>query len=451
MSASTIRYVCSQCGHVERKWLGRCPECGAWNTFEEEQVSPEADTKKAARMADAAAPQALKDVPVDPGYRFSTGISEFDRVLGGGMMKGSAVLIGGEPGIGKSTLMLQMAAKIASDASVLYVSGEESPGQVKLRAERLELAMDRISIFCDTRIEVLEPVLRQTKPQVVIVDSLQTLVSTEIPSPAGSVNQIRACSTSLVGLAKQLGISLFLIGHITKEGVLAGPKVIEHLVDTVLSFEENGSGVRVLRSLKNRFGSVDEIGIFLMGAKGLGAVQDPSSFFISQRAGKEVPPGIAYTAVNEGSRTFVVEIQALTVGAKSGYSRVYSDRIDAARVMRVSAILEKHAGLAFGQTDIYVNVGGGIRLNEVSIELPLALALWSAYRGVSLPSNLVSFGELSLAGELRPVGFAQKRAKAALEMGFDRLLVPYGTRLGKLSSCTAAATIRAALDDVKNG
>ena len=440
-----IHYVCSHCGHVETKWLGRCPECGSWNTFEEEAIKPQVDTTKVAVMSSGVAPVVLGEVQVDPGYRFFTGISELDRVLGGGVMKGSATLIGGEPGIGKSTLMLQMAALCGQHASVLYISGEESPGQVKLRAERLHLDMAHISIFCDTSLEVLQPILEKAKPQIVIIDSLQTLLSSEIPSPAGSVNQIRACSTALVGLSKQLGISLFLVGHITKEGVLAGPKVIEHLVDTVLSFEETGSGIRMLRALKNRFGSVDELGIFLMGERGLEAVEEPSSFFISQRAGKVAPPGIAYTAVTEGSRTFVVEIQALTVSAKSGYSRVYSDRIDTARVMRVSAILEKHAGLALGQTDIYVNVGGGIKLGEVSIELPLALALWSAYRGVSLPSKLVSFGELSLAGEIRPVGFAPKRVKAAMEMGFEQMLVPKGTKLGKVTNCQIAATMQEAI------
>ncbi len=442
---TSIQYVCSECGHVEKKWLGRCPECGSWNTFEEEASLPQADSTKVAVMSTEANPLTLEEVKVEPGFRFSTGISELDRVLGGGVMKGSAVLIGGEPGIGKSTMMLQVGAVCAKYGSVLYVSGEESPGQVKLRAQRLKLALSSISIFCDTRLEVLTPLLEKVRPQIVIVDSLQTLLSSAIPSPAGSVNQIRACSTSLVALSKQLGISLFLVGHITKEGILAGPKVIEHLVDTVLSFEESGSGIRMLRALKNRFGSVDELGLFLMGEKGIEPVAEPSSFFISQRSGKVTPPGIAYTAVNEGSRTFVVEIQALTVSAKSGYSRVYSDRIDSARVMRISAILEKHAGLAFAQSDIYVNVAGGIKLSEVSIELPLALALWSAYRGVSLPSDLVSFGELSLSGELRPVGFAQKRAKTAVEMGFGRMLVAKGTKMGKATNVQLASTIGEAI------
>lgn len=339
-------------------------------------------------------------------------------------MRGSSILLGGEPGIGKSTLMLQMIEKCSFDRSVLYVSGEESPSQVKLRAQRLGLSLPKISIFCDTRIEVLVTVLQKMKPQVVVVDSLQTLSSGEVASPAGSVNQIRFCSTELVGISKQLGISLFLVGHVTKEGVLAGPKVIEHLVDTVLYFDQVGSGIRLIRAAKNRFGSVDEIGIFHMGEKGLTAVPNPSSFFITDREGQSAPAGIAYTAVVEGTRTFLVEIQALTVPSKNGFSRVYSDKIDTARVTRIAAILERHAQIRLNDQDIYVNVAGGMKLSEVSIDLPLALALWSALKGVSLPSSLVSFGELSLAGEVRTVGFSEKREKAASELGFERVLLP---------------------------
>jgi DNA repair protein RadA/Sms len=299
-------------GHVETKWLGRCPECsGGWNTFEEEAVTTSADMTKSVVLSDGGKAVPLKDVQVEPGYRFSTGISELDRVLGGGVMKGSSVLIGGEPGIGKSTLMLQMASLCIRDRSILYVSGEESPGQVKLRGERLGLDVDRISIFCDTRVEAISEVLK--RPNLRWCHRLPADVGfLRSPFSGGSVNQIRATSTALVGMTKRLGISLFLIGHITKEGILAGPKVIEHLVDTVLSFEQSGSGVRIIRALKNRFGSVDELGIFTMGEKGLEPVRDPSLFFISQRAGNVTPPGIAYTAVTEGSRTFIVEIPALT-------------------------------------------------------------------------------------------------------------------------------------------
>ncbi|MEA4861277.1 MAG: ATPase domain-containing protein, partial [Sphaerochaeta sp.] len=365
MKSKDVHYVCSQCGRSETKWLGRCPDCGSWNTFEEEAIQSVSDGKHAL-ISTLAKPVSLESVVIDPHFRYETGIGELDRVLGGGVMRGSSILLGGEPGIGKSTLMLQVLEKCSLGRKVLYVSGEESPSQVKLRAQRLELKLSSIDIFCDTRAEILESLLTSTKPDVVVIDSLQTLSSEELPSPAGSVNQIRYCSTLLVGICKQLGISLFLIGHVTKEGVLAGPKVIEHLVDTVLYFEQVSSGVRLVRAAKNRFGSVDEIGIFSMHEKGLTAVANPSSFFITDRSGATLPAGIAYTAVIEGSRTFLVEIQALTTLAKNGYSRIYSERIDTARVTRVAAILERHAGVRISDQDIYVNVAGGMKLSEVS-------------------------------------------------------------------------------------
>ena len=444
MKSKDVHYVCSQCGRSETKWLGRCPDCGSWNTFEEEAVKSVPDGKHAV-ISTLSKPVSLESVVIDPLFRYETGIGELDRVLGGGVMRGSSILLGGEPGIGKSTLMLQVLEKCSLGRKVLYVSGEESPSQVKLRAQRLGLKLSSIDIFCDTRVEILESLLSSAKPDVVVIDSLQTLSSEELPSPAGSVNQIRFCSTLLVGVCKQLGISLFLIGHVTKEGVLAGPKVIEHLVDTVLYFEQVSSGVRLVRAAKNRFGSVDEIGIFSMHEKGLTAVANPSSFFITDRSGSSLPPGIAYTAVIEGSRTFLVEIQALTTLAKNGYSRIYSERIDTARVTRVAAILERHAGVRLGDQDIYVNVAGGMKLSEVSIELPLALALWSALSGKSLPKALVSFGELSLAGEVRNVGFPEKREKAAKELGFSRSLLPRSLSHSPLNQypCT---TVREALE-----
>lgn len=444
MKSKDVHYVCSQCGRSETKWLGRCPDCGSWNTFEEEAVKSVPDGKHAV-ISTLSKPVSLESVVIDPLFRYETGIGELDRVLGGGVMRGSSILLGGEPGIGKSTLMLQVLEKCSLGRKVLYVSGEESPSQVKLRAQRLGLKLSSIDIFCDTRAEILESLLTSSKPDVVVIDSLQTLSSEELPSPAGSVNQIRFCSTLLVGICKQLGISLFLIGHVTKEGVLAGPKVIEHLVDTVLYFEQVSSGVRLVRAAKNRFGSVDEIGIFSMHEKGLTAVANPSSFFITDRTGTALPPGISYTAVIEGSRTFLVEIQALTTAAKNGYSRIYSERIDTARVTRVAAILERHAGVRLGDQDIYVNVAGGMKLSEVSIELPLALALWSALSGKSLPKGLVSFGELSLAGEVRSVGFPEKREKAAKELGFSRSLLPRALSHSPVSQypCT---TVREALE-----
>jgi len=425
MKGTASHYVCSQCGRVESKWLGRCPDCGSWNSFIEEVVQKQTKSGKTTLVSSTnkIQPVTLEEVVVEPDFRYSSGISEFDRVLGGGIMRGGTVLLGGEPGIGKSTLMLQLLGSIEG-RSVLYISGEESPGQVKIRAQRVGVPLESVTLFHDTRLELLLELIQKTHYDVLVVDSLQTLYSSDIPSVAGSINQIRTCSMELVDAAKRQGSALFFIGHITKEGQIAGPKAIEHIVDTVLYFEQTGSGVRIIRAVKNRFGSVDELGIFLMTEKGLVPVQDPAGFFIGERKMGALPPGIAFTAVVEGTRTFLVEIQALTVGVKSGYSRVYSERIDTARVTRVSAVLERHAHIPLSDKDLYVNVAGGIKLSEVSIELPLALALYSAATGTALPPLLVSMGELSLAGEVRPIGFGDRRVKGAVEMGFETILAP---------------------------
>lgn len=441
-----VRYVCTQCGREESKWLGRCPSCGSWNSFTEEKVVAQSSNKTQAAMPVLdKTMKKLSDVVVDQACRFSSEISELDRVLGGGIMRPSSVLVGGEPGIGKSTIMLQMLSSCAKEGSVLYVSGEESPSQVKLRAERLGLNLDDINIFCDTRLEALTEAIESLKPVVVVVDSLQTLSTSTVPSIAGSPNQMRACCYALSLIAKANNIAMFFIGHVTKEGLLAGPKIVEHLVDTVLYFEGMETGARFLRAVKNRFGSVDEIGIFRMEADGLKAISDPMQFFISARTKGDFPPGISYTAIAEGSRTFIVEIQALTVPAKSGLSRVYSDKIDSARVNRVAAILEKHAGLNLSNQDIYVNVAGGMKINEVSIELPLALALWSARSDKPLGENLVSFGELSLAGEVRPVSFLDRRVKASIDMGFSEFLAPFTSDLPKERKVNTAKNIRQAI------
>ena len=320
--------------------------------------------------------------------------------------------------------MLQVAAGCSNKRKVLYISGEESGSQVRQRAESLSLNLDSINIFCETKLEKILSVLKSEKPQIAVVDSLQTLATEELTSSAGSVTQIRNCCMEIVSLCKAIGTSVFFIGHVTKEGTLAGPKIIEHMVDTVLYFEQASMGVRLVRAAKNRFGSVDEIGIFNMTGEGLEGIKDPASFFISEREGNTLPPGISYTAITEGTRTFLVEIQALIVDAKTGYSRVYSDKIDSSRVLRVCAILERHAGIRLADKDIYVNVAGGMKVNEVSVELALALALWSAFSDKELPAKMVSFGELSLAGEVRPVNYGDRRIKAAYEMGFDKAMVP---------------------------
>ena len=317
------QFICSQCGYASSKWLGRCPDCGSWNSFAEEKIE---DKKQVGKESLQCNSTSLADVKNEEEFRFGSGISELDRVLGGGIVRSGSVLVGGEPGIGKSTLLLQMVAGCSARRKVLYVSGEESAAQVRQRAERLGLELGLINIFCETRLEKIMSVISREKPQIAVIDSLQTLATDELSSVAGSVTQIRNCCMEIVSLCKSAGTSVFFIGHVTKEGTLAGPKIIEHMVDTVLYFEQASMGVRLIRAAKNRFGSVDEIGIFTMTAEGLEGVRDPASFFISERKEATLPPGIAYTAITEGTRTFLVELQALIVDAKSGYSRVYSDR-----------------------------------------------------------------------------------------------------------------------------
>lgn len=420
------RYVCSECGHTESKWMGRCPECNSWNSFEEEIVSStnKSKTSPPSLSLDNRVIK-LSEIRSDEAVRLSTGFDELDRVLGGGVMLPSSVLIGGEPGIGKSTLMLEMLSFLSTANDVLYVSGEESPSQVKLRGERLSLNLSNISIFCDTRLEVLEQTIEKLEPKIIIVDSLQTLYSSSVTSIQGSPNQIRTCCLVLSNVAKRLGCSIFFVGHVTKDGSIAGPKIVEHMVDTVLYFESAENGIRLLRAAKNRFGSVDEIGLFEMDDKGLHGLKDPTEVFLSSRADESLPPGIAFTSIVEGSRAFVVELQALVVPAKSGLQRIYSDKVDIARVSRVAAILERHTDLKLSDQDIYVNVAGGMKLNDVSIELPLALALYSSKINRSLPAKLVSFGELSLAGEVRNVVYLERKLKAASELGFDLVISPY--------------------------
>ena len=423
MKEASVRYVCSECGHVETKWNGRCPECGSWNTFVEEKVAPRPKGKADVAPVIDESVRKLSDIPYEKAMRVSSGINELDRVLGGGVMRPSSVLVGGEPGIGKSTIMEQMLSNLSESAEVLYVSGEESPSQVKLRAERLGLRSDRISIFCDTRLETLSDVIERLRPGYIVIDSLQTLYSASVASMAGSPNQVRACCMELSLLAKKIGSAIFFIGHVTKDGNIAGPKIVEHMVDTVLYFESAESGMRLLRASKNRFGSVDEIGLFLMDDKGLQGMSDPAGAFLSSRSGNDIPSGIAFTPVVEGTRVFTVEIQALVVPAKSSLQRIYSERIDSARVSRVAAILQRHAGLQLSDQDIYVNVAGGMRLSEVSIELALALALYSSKQDMPLDRSIASFGELSLAGEVRPVPFHDRRIKSLVSLGYKRAIV----------------------------
>jgi len=447
---------CSSCGHEEPKWLGRCPECGEWNSLVE-AAAPAPGGGRGGRAAPGTRP--LSSVESREGGRVPSGIAELDRVLGGGIMRRGSVLIGGEPGIGKSTLLLQAAAMARIKGKALYASGEESAGQIKLRADRLELAkagdIERIEVICTGSLSEIESALDAVRPSLVMVDSAQTLFSADAGSVPGTVSQMKYCSFELASWAKERDAALFLAAHVTKEGTIAGPKTLEHLVDTVLYFEQNdkaaglseGRDCRFLRASKNRFGSVDEIGIFTMGERGLSPVEDAGSLFLVRRDGA-LPPGVATAAVLEGSRAMLVEIQALAIPAKGSVSRVFSDKIDSGRVSRVAASLEKHLGLRLSDQDLYVNVAGGIRITEVGVELALALALYSARTGLPLPAGLAIGGELSLTGELRPVARLAGRARAARGLGFQDFLGPKGAdprEGGEQAELKAAADIKAAV------
>ena len=378
------------------------------------------------------------------GFRTSSGSAEIDRVLGGGIMRGSSVLVGGEPGIGKSTLMLQIAARAESTGRIVYISGEESAEQIRERAERLDAVDDRIEILCETNLANVIFSLDAIKPIIFIVDSLQTIVSDEVSPVPGTVNQIKYASYELMSWARQHSATAFMVAHVTKEGTIAGPKIVEHMVDTVLYFDESDSELRILRATKNRFGSVDEIGLFTMGENGLEEVSRPDLLFLHHRTDK-IPPGIVVAPIYEGSRVLVVELQALVVPAKGSFSRVYSDRIDSSRVSRVAAVLEKHVGVRFSDQDIYVNVAGGMKINEVGVELPLALALYSARTSLPVEMGTAAAGELTLAGEIRQTRHMRNRVKAAKEISLKRVIGPSDATAKEEKGWTIVETINEAI------
>lgn len=423
----SIMYKCSNCGYSQPKWLGRCPECNEWNTLEEiiidrNNVSP---AGRGSEQVQKQKPVDLNTVKAQESVRFSTGIEEFDRVLGGGATKRSAILLGGEPGIGKSTLLLQTVASVAktlgANGKVLYVSGEESAAQIKDRADRLEIDCSGIQLLCTSRLEDTLDALDSINPVFVIIDSIQTIYSAEAGIIPGTVNQLKYCANEFIGWVKERDSVLIMTAHVTKEGTIAGPKSLEHMVDTVISFEKNNDDIRFLHAQKNRFGSVDELGIFTMTEKGLVTVQDPASLFLTKRKDSQ-PAGVACTPVFEGSRVFLVEIQALTVPAKAAVSRIYSEKIDSGRVARIAAVIEKRCGLKFSDQDIYVNVGGGVRLSESSIDSAVAAALYSARTDIPVKTDTALIGEISLAGEVRPVNKTKQRIKAAQNLGFTNII-----------------------------
>jgi DNA repair protein RadA/Sms len=414
-------FFCSDCGYESTRWLGRCPGCSAWNTFAEAPAQRAPQRRETARAA--LAPVRLSEVDLERAARVSTGMREFDTVLGGGVVPGSLVLIGGPPGAGKSTLLLQVAAGLAAALGpIVYVSGEESAAQTKMRAERLGVAGD-VLVFAETDLRAILDDLEGRRPQLLIVDSIQTAWLSNVESAPGSIGQIRECAQALLDFAKRSGCATFIVGHVTKDGAIAGPRLLEHLVDTVLYFEGDQSGeFRIIRAYKNRFGSAEEICVFEMGERGLREIENPSTLFLSGRAAR--PSGSCVVPSLVGTRPILVEVQALVGEAAYGTPRRLAANLDAARLAMIIAVLERRVGMALGSHDVYASVAGGLRVDEPAADLGIALAIASAFRDVPLAADAAAFGEIGLAGELRAVGQAARRAAEARKLGFTTVYSP---------------------------
>ena len=423
MARAKIAYVCSACGASSPKWEGRCPDCGDWNTLEEARVEAVRPSRAVGYAGESA--RTMAELVAEPDERINTGIGELDRVLGGGLVAGSVTLIGGDPGIGKSTLLLQAAAALPGDAPALYVTGEESLRQVASRAERLGLAAKELQLLAETSVEGLIGQAGRMKPSVMIVDSIQTVYSEDLQSAPGSVAQLRESAARLVRFAKNTGTAVLLVGHVTKDGAIAGPRVLEHMVDTVLYFESDAaSRFRVVRTRKNRFGTANEIGVFAMTGEGLREVRNPSSLFLS---GHEEPvSGSIVMVTREGSRPLMVEVQALVDTSHLGNPRRVAAGMDANRLALLLAVLHRHAGVAMYDQDVFINVVGGVRVTETAVDLPVLLAGLSSLRDRPVSRGLVTFGEVGLAGEIRPVPYGEERLREAAKHGFRRAIVPAG-------------------------
>jgi DNA repair protein RadA/Sms len=427
MATKTL-YVCSNCGHEEPKWLGRCPDCGEWSTFVEEAR----ESKKAVGFAERATRQkkgtagktfTLSEVrAVESGNRTDTGVGELNRVLGGGIVPGSMVLVGGEPGVGKSTLLLQVMGHLGEGC--LMVSGEESPRQVALNVRRLGIENAGFRVLSETDVDVIEATILEERPRFVVVDSIQTLYSSELSGAPGGVGQVRECAARLMRLAKSEGIAVLLVGHVTKEGSIAGPRVLEHMVDTVLQFEgDRFQAFRILRALKNRFGSTNEVGVFEMTGRGMVEVEDPSAFFLSKRE-EEVPPGVVTVCLLEGTRPMLVEIESLVAPSPLAVPRRVTNGVDAGRVNMLCAVLSRRAGLALGDHDVYVNVTGGVRVEEPAADLGVSLAIASALRDKPVGKGTACFGEVGLTGDVRFVPGGPRRVDELIKLGFGRIIRP---------------------------
>ena len=415
-------FVCNECGYESAKWLGKCPACNSWNTFFEQKIDTYIE-KGIKKVKERNEPKKLNSYEGKEAVRINTGIDELDRVLGGGIVKGSLVLIGGEPGIGKSTLILQLCDKIKGEGKVLYVSGEESAEQIKIRADRLKINNDDILFMSETDIEIINDEIINIKPKLVIIDSIQTMYSNELSAAAGSVSQVREITSQVMRICKAQAITTIIIGHVTKDGTIAGPRVLEHMVDTVLYLEgERFFSYRMLRGVKNRFGSTNEIGMFEMKGEGLTEITNPSDILISER--EENTSGSCVVASIEGTRAILVELQALTTQSVYGIPKRTGNGIDYNRLAVLIAVLEKRAYLMMGNQDIYLNVVGGMKLNEPSIDLGICLVTASSFKNVSIPKDTVIMGEVGLTGEVRRINMIEKRLKEAEKLGYKTAIIP---------------------------
>ncbi|MDC7717751.1 DNA repair protein RadA [Vogesella sp. DC21W] len=426
MAKLKTQYQCGECGGTSPKWQGQCPHCGAWNSLAETVAAPPAAAANARFQSwttQTQPVQQLSQVQAAEVPRESCGIEELDRVLGGGIVKGAVILLGGDPGIGKSTLLLQALATIGANRKVLYVSGEESPQQIALRASRLAVDASRVRLLSEIRLEAIIPALQAEMPEVAVIDSIQTLYSDQVTSAPGSVSQVRECAAQLTRIAKQSGITIILVGHVTKEGSLAGPRVLEHIVDTVLYFEgDSHSSYRMIRAIKNRFGAANELGVFAMTDRGLRGVSNPSAIFLSSY--RDDVSGSCVLVTQEGSRPLLVEIQALVDDAHGFQPKRLSVGLEQNRLAMLMAVLNRHASIACFDQDVFLNAVGGVKINEPAADLAVILAMVSSLRNKPLPEKLVVFGEVGLSGEVRPVARGQERLKEAAKLGFERAIVP---------------------------
>ncbi len=421
-------FFCTECGYESRKWMGQCPSCRSWSTFSEEPVTRiraagRQGGSSAARAAAEIMPVRMDDISTEPEERISTGFDEFSRVLGGGIVPGSLILVGGDPGVGKSTLLLQTAAKVAEKHSVIYISGEESLKQIRLRARRIGEMGGDLRFVAETDIDRIISMLEKEKPDLCVIDSIQTMSTADSQSVPGSVSQVRECSQRMMVCAKQNNIATFLVGHVTKEGTVAGPRVLEHIVDTVLYFESGEQfGYRVLRSAKNRFGSTNEIGVFEMSGEGLKEVLNPSEYLLEGRFKNAT--GAVVTCLIEGSRAMLMEVQGLAADTQYGIARRQANGMDYNRMVMLLAVLQKRAGVNIGQMDVYVNIAGGMKITQPSADLAVILAVMSSLRNVPVPEDTVVFGEVGLSGEVRSVPQASDRIREAERLGFRRVIMP---------------------------